>query len=140
RAEHGADFPVANHYFRSGKADSLVNVSGAAILASSKNKELAEKLLAHLLGETAQTFFAEVNHEFPVVAGIKTPLDLPELDALNAPDVDITRLEDLATTHKILRDARALPGSLGIHRPRDLSVPRPIQRLDARVVRDVLDE
>jgi iron(III) transport system substrate-binding protein len=108
RAEHGEDFPVENHYFRSGKADSLVNVSGAAILASSDQEQLAEEFLLFLLGDQAQTFFTETNYEFPLASGVKSKIGLPDIATLNAPEVDLARLEELETTHKILRAAGAL--------------------------------
>jgi iron(III) transport system substrate-binding protein len=108
RAEHGEDFPVENHYFRSGKADSLVNVSGAAILASSGQKELAEEFLLFLLSDTAQTFFTETNYEFPLASGVQSKLGLPDIATLNVPEVDLAKLEELEITHTILREAGAL--------------------------------
>jgi iron(III) transport system substrate-binding protein len=109
RAELGGDFPVENHYFRSGKADSLVNVSGAAILATSKNKKAAETFVNYLLSDSAQTFFTEKNYEFPLVSGVETPLGLPDIASLKAPKVDLAKIQDLAAVHKILRDAGVLP-------------------------------
>ena len=109
RAEHGDDFPVANHYFRSGKADSLVNVAGVAIVATSKNKPAAEKFVSHLVGTSAQKYFATKNYEFPLVSGIELPIDLPDIATLNPPVVDLAKLTDLASAHQILRQAQALP-------------------------------
>ena len=43
-----------------------VNVSGAGVVASSKNKEEAIKFLEWLSTETAQQIFADVNMEYPV--------------------------------------------------------------------------
>jgi iron(III) transport system substrate-binding protein len=108
RAEHGEDFPVENHYFRSGKADSLVNVSGAAILASSDQKQLAEEFVLFLLSDSAQTFFTEVNYEFPLASGVQARSGLPDIETLNVPEVDLAKLEELEITHKILREAGAL--------------------------------
>lgn len=108
RAEMGADFPVENHYFRSGKADSLVNISGVAALQSSKKSELAHQFIDFLLSAEAQSYFVQKNYEFPVIAGVKSPIGLPEIDSLNAPVVDLAKLKDLKTTHEILRKAGAL--------------------------------
>ena len=108
RAEMGDDFPVENHYFRSGKADSMVNISGVAVVKSSGKQELAHTFVRFLLSPEAQTFFVEKNYEFPVVAGLKSPLGLPEIDTLNAPVIDLAKLTDLKTTHEILRKAGAL--------------------------------
>ncbi len=109
RAEKGEDYPVENHYFRSGKADSLVNVSGAAMLKTSKNQEAAEKLITYLLSDKAQQQFTAQNYEFPLVPGIKTPLGLPDIATLEAPVVDLFKLKDLAGANEILRAANALP-------------------------------
>lgn len=109
RAEHGDDFPVENHYFRDGSAHSMVNVSGVGVVAASRRQELAHKLVDYLLGEEAQRHFVDENYEFPVISGVKTPLGLPEINSLNAPEIDLAKLEELEATHGILREAGALP-------------------------------
>lgn len=109
RNEHGDDFPVENHYFRDGKAHSLINVTGAAILKTSKNQEGAAKLIDYLLGKEAQLYFATKNYEFPLVSGVETPLGLPDVSTLKPPVVDLAKLTDLASAHEILRDSGALP-------------------------------
>ena len=43
-----------------------VNISGAAVTKSAKNKESAIKLLEFLVGPEAQKIYAEVGYEFPV--------------------------------------------------------------------------
>ena len=47
-----------------------VNVSGAGIIKTGKNKENARRLLEFLVGEQAQTMYAQDNFEYPVRAGI----------------------------------------------------------------------
>ena len=47
-----------------------VNVSGAAITKSAKNKANAVKLVEFLSGNTAQKIYAESNFEYPVKAGV----------------------------------------------------------------------
>lgn len=47
-----------------------VNVSGAAITASSRNKADAIRLLEFLVGVEAQKIYAEVGHELPVRPGV----------------------------------------------------------------------
>ena len=48
---------------------SHVNVSGGAVAANAPNAANAVKLLEYLVSPAAQTFYADVNHEYPVVAG-----------------------------------------------------------------------
>ncbi|GAA0591981.1 Fe(3+) ABC transporter substrate-binding protein [Caenispirillum bisanense] len=47
-----------------------VNVSGAGVVKNAPNKADAVKLLEWLAGEKAQAMYAEVNGEYPVVAGV----------------------------------------------------------------------
>lgn len=48
-----------------------VNISGAGILKNAKNKEAAVKFLEYLTSESAQTYFANGNNEYPVVKGVE---------------------------------------------------------------------
>lgn len=47
-----------------------INVSGAGVVKSAKNKENAIKLLEFLSGEKAQKAYAEANYEYPVLKGV----------------------------------------------------------------------
>ena len=47
-----------------------INISGAGIIKSAKNKENAIKLLEFLVTDEAQEWYAQANHEYPVKAGI----------------------------------------------------------------------
>ena len=47
-----------------------VNVSGAGITKASTNRENAIKLLEFLVSDEAQTWYAEINYEYPVKAGV----------------------------------------------------------------------
>ena len=47
-----------------------MNVSGVGITASAQNRESAIRLLEFLVSPEAQTWYAEVNHEYPVVPGV----------------------------------------------------------------------
>jgi iron(III) transport system substrate-binding protein len=49
-----------------------VNISGAAVLKFSKNKENAVKLLEYLVSDSAQKIYAEQNFEYPVKASVPT--------------------------------------------------------------------
>ncbi len=48
-----------------------INISGAAVLKGSKNKELALKLVEFLASEQAQKIYAHQNFEYPVLKGVK---------------------------------------------------------------------
>lgn len=53
-----------------------VNVSGAGLLKSSKNKEAAVKFLEFLTSEKAQQEFSSANFEFPANSSVKTENEL----------------------------------------------------------------
>ena len=48
-----------------------VNVSGVALAKHAPNRADALKLIEFLSGDAAQEMYAEVNHEYPVKAGVK---------------------------------------------------------------------
>lgn len=65
------------------------NISGGGMAASSKNKDNAIKFLEYLVTPAAQTYFAEGNDEYPVVAGMPAPKSIAAFgtfkpDQLNA--------------------------------------------------------
>jgi len=66
-----------------------VNISGAGVLKHSPNRENAIKFIEYLTEKTAQFYFIEGNHEYPVVSDAKMSGVLTELgefkeDTLNA--------------------------------------------------------
>ncbi len=102
------DFNVANK-FLPGDIGGLVNIAGVGVLDSSDNQEAAFELVRFLLGDEVQTFFAQETDalEFPLVDGIESP-QLPSIDEIDAPEVDLSRLEDLQGTLELLNDVGAL--------------------------------
>ena len=89
-AEEGADAVVAaNHFLSGGSAGSLVMPAGAGVLESSDD---ASAFVAFLLTEQAQRYFAEETFEYPLVAGVAPHPDLPPLESLNPPDLDLSLL------------------------------------------------
>ena len=63
----------ALHYFAPHDPGMLVDVSGAAILRSSKNSAEARRFLAYLVGKRAQTIIAtSESYEYPLGSGVTT--------------------------------------------------------------------
>lgn len=60
---------VAVFYPNQNDRGAHINVSGAGVTKYAKHKDNAVKLLEFLSGPNAQKFYAEVNHEYPVLAG-----------------------------------------------------------------------
>jgi iron(III) transport system substrate-binding protein len=106
--EYGADYPVAQSFFSGGDIGSLVNVAGIGLLISSDQPQAASALVAYLLGEDAQRYFAESTYEFPLLRGMEADPRLPAIDSLEAPAVDLTALADLQGTVSLLRDVGAI--------------------------------
>lgn len=109
RAEHGADYPVANHYFRNGAAESMVSVSGVGILSSSSKRDLAERLVAFLLSDESQHWMVTVNFEFPVRDSVALTADLPAPGSLQPPATGPSSGAELRQAIAILQGCGVLP-------------------------------
>lgn len=109
KKEHGDDYPVENHFFKSEKSGSLVNVSGVSQLKTAPNAESAQKFVEYLLSEEAQKYFASETYEYPVLSAVAPHGNLPPLADIKAPKVDFAKLANLEATVKLLREAKAMP-------------------------------
>lgn len=102
------DITAALHFFPGGDAGSLVNVAGAAILKTSDQPELALALLEYLLSDSAQEYFAAKTYEYPLVESVEPSVDLPALADIEAPEIDLSDLDDLQGTLEIIEDSGAM--------------------------------
>ena len=91
--------------FTEGDAGALVNVSGLEILDGTQNAELAGNFVRHVLSAEAQEFFATRTYAYPMIPGVDPVGDLPRIDELNPPDIDLTELADVSGTVELMRDA-----------------------------------
>lgn len=107
--EEGPDFPARNHFMQGGGPGSLVLVSGAGVLARSTRKAQAEAFIAFLLSEASQRFLADESWEYPVVASVPGPEDLPSLAELKSPALPLADLADMEGTLTLLRETGVLP-------------------------------
>ena len=69
-----------------------MNVSGVGITVSAQNRESAIRLLEFLVSPEAQTWYAEVNHEYPVVPGVAASETLESFGAFNEDTLNLTAL------------------------------------------------
>jgi iron(III) transport system substrate-binding protein len=106
--QEGEDFGAANYFLPGGDVGALVNVAGAGILTTSERREAAERLIAFLLSDEAQRYFADETFEYPLVAGIDADPRLPALADIQTPDLDLTDLEDLQGTLQLLQEVGAM--------------------------------
>ena len=89
-------------FFQPGDLGNLINVSGAGVMETSKNKAGAEKLISYLLSDATQQRFVSDTHEYSLVLPELKPEDLPALSEVKAPAVDLSTLADLQKTQALL--------------------------------------
>ena len=89
-------------YPEDGDAGSIVNVTGAGLLAGAEADADALEFIDYLVGAEAQQYFVDETFEYPLIAGIDAPAGLPELDSLINPELDLADLETLADTQALL--------------------------------------
>ncbi|MBA4860825.1 iron ABC transporter substrate-binding protein [Streptomyces sp. PSKA54] len=106
-AEEGEDKLTAKlHFLPGGDPGALVNVAGVGLLkgAGKKEGEYAQQAADFLLGKEAQTYFAEETKEYPLAAGVAPEEGLPSLDSLEAPQIDLGKLDSLKETLAMLQE------------------------------------
>lgn len=108
KKDKGEALPVANHFLAAGDPGTLVNVSGAGVLKGTKKAEAARKLIAFLLDTQAQQHFSKETYEYPLVAGVAADAALPALSKVGSPELDLSKLEDLKGTMKLLQETGVL--------------------------------
>lgn len=75
-----------------------LNVSGIALTKSAPNKDAAVKFMEWLVSPEAQAIYAEVNTEYPVLAGAKQSELVASWGPFEADKVDLTELAKLRPT------------------------------------------
>jgi iron(III) transport system substrate-binding protein len=86
--EHRAD----NHGFDSDDIGGVLIITAATVLADSDSSAEANDLIAYLLSEGAQRYFADETFEYPLAAGVDANEVLPELNALEVGAIDFDSL------------------------------------------------
>jgi len=81
-----------------------VNISGIAVTKAAKNKENAIKLIEFLVQEDAQKWYAESNHEYPVVEGVEWSKTLTSWGKFKADTLNLSNLGKLNTDAVKLMD------------------------------------
>ena len=99
---------AALHFFRNQDPGAFVSVSGAGVLASSDQKDDAQRLVRWLTARGAQEKLADSSAlEYAVGVGVDSAPALPPLDGLQAPPVDPGSL-DAALVTELMQEAGLL--------------------------------
>jgi len=107
RFEVGADdLHSALSFFAPDDVGSLVNISGAAVLAASKHPQAAQSFVAFLDSAPAQTLLARGDDfEYPIRPGTPANPALPPFSSLAALELSVARLGDDAGAAALLQEA-----------------------------------
>ena len=102
--EKGESFAARNYYPKKGDVGALMNVAGVGVLSAAKDKKAAETFVQYLLSEVSQRYFAEQTFEYPLVQGIPADQRILPLSQLETPNIDLSNLDDLNGTLKLMRE------------------------------------
>lgn len=97
-------FQAANHSLAPGDAGNVLMVSGAGVREGSPRVAEGLRLLEWLVGEQAQSVFAQDNFEYPTRPGVATHERVPALSPDLLVDVSQTALADLGPTRTLLQE------------------------------------
>ncbi|HCT79450.1 MAG TPA: iron ABC transporter substrate-binding protein [Micromonosporaceae bacterium] len=92
------------HFFPEGDIGALVNVAGLGIMKKAEKDPDVKVFVDYLLGTEGQKYFAEKTYEYPLIAGVATAPNLPELKALKVPSVDLNDLDTLKATTDLIKE------------------------------------
>ncbi|WP_103533437.1 iron ABC transporter substrate-binding protein [Streptomyces sp. SM11] len=106
-AEEGvAKVKAKLHFPTKGDPGALVNVAGVGVLKGSDQSTAAQKAVGFLLSAEAQTYFADETKEYPLAAGVTSKVEnLPPLSSIDAPAIDLSKLESLKVTLEMIQEA-----------------------------------
>ncbi|HEU0277905.1 MAG TPA: extracellular solute-binding protein [Rhodanobacteraceae bacterium] len=98
------------YHFSHGDPGGLVNISGAAVLKYVPHPQLAQKFLAYMVSQQAQTLLAKsaIDFEYPLRPGVPANKELKPFDQLQPPAITVTQLGDNREALQLLQQAGVL--------------------------------
>jgi iron(III) transport system substrate-binding protein len=95
------------YHFKGGDIGGLINISGAAVLKSSKNQAAAQRFLAFLASDAAQAALgqSEVDFEYPLAPGVAPNKLLTPFATLQPPEISPAKLGDDQEAGMLLQQA-----------------------------------
>jgi len=108
RAEVGARHSAVA-YFAARDPGYVVDVSGAAVLRSSRHRGAAQKFLAFLVSPAGQEIIARSqSYEYPLAAGVQSAQPIPAFSGLQPAPFTVAQLGDGSLALKLLQEAQLL--------------------------------
>jgi len=97
--------PSRNHQFAAGDVGGLVIPSAMSILEGTDKREEAQRLIAFMLSEEAQRYFAEETFEYPLARGVEAAEGVPPLTTLRPPEERPGALSDIEGTARLIAES-----------------------------------
>ena len=103
--EEGIDAMTSRLKFLPGDIGGIVNVAGVGVIDTSERTDAAQQFVDYMLSEHAQTYFAEETKEYPLIEGVAVVAELPQIDDLDPPALDLSDLDTLEETLEMIEDS-----------------------------------
>jgi iron(III) transport system substrate-binding protein len=109
-AEQGKEkVPSRLYYFGNKDPGALVNISGAGVLESSKNQDLAQKFVAYMVSKEGQSAMTHSGDwQYPLNAHVAAPPGVKPFNELDPPDVTPADLGDGSEPLQLMQQAGLL--------------------------------
>jgi iron(III) transport system substrate-binding protein len=108
KLEEDPDAPSRNYVFPGGDVGSLLIASTGSIVAGTDKQDEASAFIDYLLSDDAQQFYSDETFEYPLTEGVPPPPDLPPLESLETPAIDLNDLGSLQETARLIEDSGLL--------------------------------
>lgn len=108
KLEEDPDAPSRNYVFPDGDVGSLLIASTGSIIAGTDKQDDATAFIDYLLSDDAQQFYSDETFEYPLTEGTEPPADLPPLESLDTPAIDLNDLGSLQETASLIEESGLL--------------------------------
>jgi iron(III) transport system substrate-binding protein len=108
KLEEDPEAPSRNYVFPGGDVGSLLIASTGSIVANTDKQDEASAFIDYLLSDDAQQFYSDETFEYPLTEGVEPPPDLPPLESLETPAIDLNELGSLPETARLIEESGLL--------------------------------
>jgi iron(III) transport system substrate-binding protein len=108
KLEEDPNAPSRNYVFPNGDVGSLLIASTGSIVAGTDKQDDASAFIDYLLSDDAQQFYSDETFEYPLTEGVEPPAELPPLESLETPAIDLNDLGSLQETASLIEESGLL--------------------------------